>query len=161
MKSAVFVGLLGIGVVACAPAPNYTLASGVGVFDQHNLSSKTELDGWIDLITQKAPDEWKGRVDQRLNGATLELDPSKDVDQGCHHQTEEGSEEYVIGCTINQDMLLAWRTCDDGYPTGSTLAHEIGHLIGLRHTDPWFGNNYPYDRTNSMEYAVWGALCKE
>src|SRR5574337_1854497 len=161
MKSAVFIGLLGIGISACAPAPDYTLTSGVGVYDQNKLSSKTELDGWIDLISEKAPDQWKVRVRERLDGATITLDPDLNINDICHHVSEEGNEEIVIGCTIDQDMTLAWRTCDDGFPTGSTLAHEIGHVIGLKHSDPWFGKSYPYDRSGSMEHIVWGALCRE
>jgi hypothetical protein len=160
-KSAVFIGLFGLLGIACMPAPDYTLTSGVGVYDQSHLSNKAELDTWIGIIISKAPDEWKSRVDQRLNGATLELVADYKVDQECHNATEEGSEEYTIGCTVGQDILLAWRTCQDGYPTGSTLAHEIGHLIGLRHIDPWFGEAYPYNRNGSMEYAAWGTLCKE
>ena len=154
--------ILFFGFVACAePPPDYILDSGMGVYDPHHMSNKTELDVIVNLIIQLAPEAERPKILPFLSYGTLTIDPNKTLkEEQCGKADNE--EEETVGCASGGgDILVAWRTCEDYYPTAGIMAHEIGHIIGYwDHTNPWFGEDYSKgNRKGSMEFKLWEEIC--
>ncbi len=143
-------------VASCGEPPRagYTLnLSGVRVSDPAGLETPLHLEWVFARIVDAAPPGDMVRVLRALEGATLVLEDAPRV---------ECIEDHDVGCADGDVMTVAWRTCEDLWPTAGVIAHEVGHLAGFDHGDPWYG--FPTPRApvaGSVEERLWHAECFE
>ena len=130
-------------VAACAPPPDYTTSSGVAVYDSAKRTNADEVQAWLEIIAERAPkDDSRVRSFADVyDGATLTIADQKEVVETCVRS--EKSRACSNGAT--KSILLYWEDCPASFNTASTLAHEIGHLMGYKHNEqsegaPWFFN---------------------
>lgn len=157
MRSLLAFAVVMVCGAACMPPPDYTTTSGVDVYDSEHRSSAEEVQAWLEIIIEKAPeDEARVRTFKEVyDGTTITITSEEEVSATC---VRRHSAACAVGATKN--ILVPWLECPLYLNTASALGHEVGHLMGYHHDEggkggPWFDS----ETKAGVQFYVYKDVC--